>query len=506
MKRVSVKIFITVFIGLFNMKESLSIQPVHLPSSYSVQAVVLAAGKSTRFAMGSSKLAFPLCGQPMVLYPIITLESLSIPIIVVTGYQQELIQQIITEKTKSKPLFVEQTIQKGTGHAVSCTKESWKEDHILIINGDMPLITPELITQLVHEHLITHATVSFVIAPCQEHPNGYGKVIRTDKSVQIVEARDFKGSRQEGRFINAGIYIINKDFLRSEIEKLSLHENSQEWYITDIVGSASDSGHLIHTLETDFDTIRGINTISELATAEKIIRERIVQNWMKKGVYFEQPETTVIEQSVALGVGTRIGAGVHLLQNTRIGSRCTIGNYSTLSNTVLADQVTVLPHCVITDSEIYDHASIGPFAHLRNVHSIHENVHIGNFVEVSNSTIGAYTKAKHLSYIGNANIAEQVNIGAGTITCNYDGFQKHVTTIEKNVKIGSNNSLVAPVTIGHDAITAAGSVITSDVPPYALGIARAHQVNKEHYAQRLNESRSFLGAIKTDSPQNHNEK
>ncbi len=505
MKPISVQMYIIVFIGFFGMKESFSAQQINLPNT-SIQAVVLAAGKSTRFAMGSSKLAFPLSGQPMVLYPLSILESLSIPTIVVTGYQQELIKQIITEKTKLTPLFVEQTIQKGTGHAVACTKASWQADHILIINGDMPLITTELIAQLIHEHVVTHATISFVIAPCNEQPNGYGKVIRADNSVQIIEARDFKGTAQEGRFINAGIYIINTNFLSAEIEKLALHENSQEWYVTDIIAAASDTGHRVHTLETDFDTIRGINTISELATAEKIIRERIIHEWMKKGVYFEQPETTIIEQSVTIGVGTRIGAGVHLLQNTRIGARCTIGNYSSISKSILADQVTVLPHCVITDSEIYDHASVGPFAHLRNVHSLHQNACIGNFVEVSNSTIGAGSKAKHLSYIGNANIAEQVNIGAGTITCNYDGFQKHVTTIEKNVKIGSNNSLVAPVTIGHDAITGAGSVITSDVPPFALGIARAHQVNKEHYAQRLNESRSFLGAIKADTPQSHNEK
>ncbi len=487
------------------MKESFSHVYNNLSTS-SIQAVVLAAGKSTRFAMGSSKLAFPLCGQPMVMYPIAVLESLSIPTIVITGYQQELIRQFITEATKLTPLFIEQTTQKGTGHAVACSKAAWHAEHILIVNGDMPLISQELIKQLIDEHLATDATVSFVVAPCDDQPNGYGKVIRVDNCVQIIEARDFKGTHQEGRFINAGIYIINADFLRSEIEKLAVHENSQEWYITDIVEAASDTGHRVHTLETDFDSVRGINTISELATAEKIIRSRIIEKWMKKGVYFEQPETTIIEESVVIGVGTRVGAGVHLAGNTRIGTRCTIGSYSTIKNSSLEDQVTILPHCVVTDSEIYEHASVGPFAHLRNVHSIHQHAQIGNFVEVSNSTIGAESKAKHLSYIGNATIAEKVNIGAGTITCNYDGFQKHITNIERGAKIGSNNSLVAPVTIGHDAMTGAGSVITSDVPPFALGIARAHQVNKEHYAQRLAESRSFIGAVKADTAQSRNEK
>ncbi|MBY0110366.1 MAG: bifunctional UDP-N-acetylglucosamine diphosphorylase/glucosamine-1-phosphate N-acetyltransferase GlmU [Candidatus Babeliaceae bacterium] len=505
MNHISSKIYITIFIGFFSMEESYSSQLTH-KDTHSIQAVVLAAGKSTRFAMGSSKLAFPLCGQPMVLYPLSVLEALAIPTIVVTGYQQELIQQIITQRTKITPLFVEQTIQKGTGHAVACSKAFWQADHILIINGDMPLIDQALISRVLNEHLATKATVSFVVATCDDQLNGYGKVIRANNTIKIIEARDFKGTAQEGQFINAGIYLISKDFLHAEIEKLSLHENSQEWYITDIIAAASNMGLHIHTVETDFDTIRGINTVNELATAEKIIRHRIIQKYMQKGVYFEQPETTIIEQSVTIGAGTRIGAGVHIAQNTRIGTRCIIGCYSTITNSILNDQVTILPHCVITDSEIHDHVSVGPFAHVRNVHSLHEHACIGNFVEVSNSTIGAGTKAKHLSYIGDANIAEKVNIGAGTITCNYDGFQKHVTTIEKNVKIGSNNSLVAPVTIGHDAITGAGSVITSDVPPYALGIARALQVNKEQYAQRLNESRSFIGAIKTDTPSSHNEK
>lgn len=472
----------------------------------SIQAVVLAAGKSTRFAMGSSKLAFPLCGKAMVLYPIAVLEKLLIPTIVVTGYQRELIQQLITENTKTTPRFIEQTVQSGTGHAVACTKDAWQAEQILIINGDMPLITLELIRQLIQEHNDSHATVSFVVAVCDEFPNGYGKVLATNDGVQIIEARDFTGTAQEGRLMNAGIYLIDKNFLMTEIEKLAVHENSQEWYIPDIITAASKAGLRVHMVETEFNTVRGINTIAELATTEKIIRQGIINYWMSKGVYFEQPETTIIEDSVTIGVGTKIGAGVKLVGTTRIGARCAIGSYSTVSDSVIADQVTVLSHCIITDSEIYDHASIGPFAHLRQVHSIHQHACIGNFVEISNSTIGARTKAKHLSYIGNATIEEEVNIGAGSITCNYDGFQKHITNIEARANIGSNNSLVAPVTIGHDAMTGAGSVITSDVPPHALGIARAHQVNKEHYAQKLRESRTFIGAIKADTQRSHNEK
>lgn len=470
-----------------------------MKESLSVQAVVLAAGKSTRFAMGSSKLLFPLCGKPMVLHPLQVLQELTIPTVVVTGYQKELLTECITQQHYNSPvIFIEQKEQRGTGHAVQCTKSMLQEHDILIVNGDMPLITAELLKQLIDAHRAYNATISFVVAPCDEFPNGYGKVIRDiENKVRIVEARDFHGSACDGRLINAGIYIIKRAFLLEQIEKLALHENSQEWYITDMVDAASSQDYHVQTLEADFDLIRGVNTVHELTIAEKILRARIIHEHMRKGVYFENPDTVIIEHGVSIGSGTKIGSGVHLAGTTTIGRLCTIGSYSSIKNSMLEDSITILPHCVIDNSEIHDHASIGPFAHLRNVHSIHEKVTIGNFVEVSSSTIGKGSKAKHLSYLGNADIGEQVNIGAGTITCNYDGKRKHITCIKDRAKIGSINALVAPVTIGPDAMTAAGSVITDNVPPHALAIARARQVNKEHYAQRLiDQPQQFIAAVK----------
>ncbi len=496
MKYSSIHHYIFMSIGFFSMKENVAQQP------FPVESVVLAAGRSTRFAMPTSKLAFPLCGREMVLYPISVLDQLGIPTIVVTGYQKEDIIKLLQENSHQPLTFVEQLEQRGTGHAVMCAQPHWKADHILIINGDMPLITADLIQDLITQHCAHQAAVTFVTAQCTEYPNGYGKVISDKRGIQIIEARDFTGSNDEGRLINAGIYIIERRFLEEALAHLVIHENSQELYITDVVAYAYLTGEKIHTVETDFTTIRGVNTIQELATTEKIIRERIIHYWMKKGVYFEQPETTVIEQDVSLGAGTRIGAGVHITKGSRIGVRCVIGHYSCIARSALADQVTILPHCVISDSEINDHASIGPFAHLRNVHSIHHKATIGNFVEVSNSTIGAYSKVKHLSYIGNATIGEKVNIGAGTITCNYDGTRKHITTIEDGVKVGSNNCLIAPVTLGKNSLTGAGSVITRDVPAFALGIARAQQVNKENYTQQLTPASSFVGAqVDPQSPQ-----
>ncbi len=446
----------------------------------SIQAVVLAAGRSARFAMGGSKLVFPLCGQPVVLYPIAALEKLSIPTLVVTGYQSQLVQNCIAQKT-NLPTFVHQQEQRGTGHAVACTQQAWHAEDILIINGDMPLITTHVITRLIHEHRARNAVVSCVVAVGDEQPNGYGKVVNIDGCIQIIEARDFKGSAHEGRLINAGVYVINRAFLTQAMQKLVPHENSQEWYITDIIAAAGAAGHIVVTLETAFDDIRGINTIRECSEAERILRLRIIEQLMIKGVYFEQPETVIIEPTVTIDAGAHIGAGVRLLGNTRVGQHCSVGSYSTVTDSTLADNVAILPYSFITSSLIHREAAIGPFAHVRSVTTVHERAQIGNFVEVSKSVIGATTKVKHLSYVGNALVGQKVNIGAGTITCNYDGFNKHVTTIEDNVKIGSNNALVAPVTVGHDAMTGAGSVITDDVPAYALAIARARQVNKQGY-------------------------
>ena len=288
MKRSSIHYYIFIGIGFFSMKESSSFSE---QSGSLVQAIVLAAGKSTRFAMGSSKLAFPLCGQEMVLYPISLLESLALPTIVVTGYQKESITKLIQASNPKSVTFIEQVEQRGTGHAVICTQAAWQADHILILNGDMPLVTSELIQQLINEHCQTQATVSFVTAECLEYPNGYGRVIHRPKyfnvlggeqTIEIIEARDFKGTPQEGRLINAGIYLINKEFLQDALAQLKLHENSQEWYITDLIDIACKSNKKIHTVTTDFDTIRGVNTINELAIAEKIIRSRIIQYWMKK--------------------------------------------------------------------------------------------------------------------------------------------------------------------------------------------------------------------------------
>ncbi len=471
------------------MKEMLS------SSSASITMIILAAGRSTRFGLRTSKLAFPVCGRALVLYPLTIAQKLTLPTLVVTGYQKELITQLIHDNSSGNVVCIEQSEQRGTGHAVLCALTHVSTDYVLIMNGDMPLVTSSLIQELIELQKKDDATIAFVIAECPDADHSYGTVVEQQGSVAIVEARDLKGAAP-GRTINAGIYLIEKNFLNRAMKDLMTHEN-HEIYITDIIARASAAREKISMLTADYTLVRGINTMYELAAAEKIMRRSYIDEWMKKGVYFENPETTIIDYDVTIGQGSRIGSGVHLLHGSSIGDYSVIGHDSTIESSHIADEVTIRPYCVISRSEIYDQAIIGPFAHLRDVHSVHEKGTIGNFVEVSNSTIGASSKAKHLAYIGNATIGQMVNIGAGTITCNYDGVRKNITVIEDHVKVGSNNSLVAPVTLGRHAMTGAGSVITEDIPPFALGIARTHQINKEHYVHRLNEPKSFIGAVKT---------
>ena len=483
--------------------------------SKNIQAIILAAGKSTRFNTGRTKLAETLCGQAMILFPTKLLQSLHIPTIVVVGHQQEIIKNIILAEHGETVEFVVQEEQKGTGHALQQTKDWWKHDHILVLNGDVPLVTAETITSLYDEHIKNNSAISFVTS-CNPDPTGkaYGKVVKTENLIEIVEAKDFTGNPHDHCCVNAGIYLINKDFLQNYIATLNTNNASKEFYITDLIKIASQNNCGVSTTIAPFDTIRGINTVQELWAAEQIKRSELVRYWMDNGVRFSLAHQVHLDLNITIGAGSQIGGGVHLLGNTNIGNNCTIAEFSSLENTTIEDNVTIHPHCLIKNALIQSGAEVGPFAHLRSNVTIGKNSAIGNFVEIKNSTIGADTKAKHLTYIGDATVGSHVNIGAGTITCNYNGLNKHKTIIKDNVFIGSNNALVAPVTIGNNAFTAAGSTITIDVPDNALAIARAHQTNKYDYAKKLksqslkekdimqSDEFSFLGArvIHSDTP------
>lgn len=449
-----------------------------------LQAIILAAGKSTRFKTGKSKLLEKICGQEIVLFGVKLLETLHIPTTVVVGFQKEDIINIVQEHS-SNVTFVTQDEQNGTGHAVRCTQSRWSADNILIINADVPLVTQDIIQQLYETHQNTHAAVSFITAHNTDSSEGYGRVVTKDGIISIVESRDFTGNPNEDCCINAGIYMIRREFLERHISHLEKHENKQEFYLTDLVHIASTNKLPVNMVPAPFDRIRGVNTLKELWAVEQVQRSDLINHWMLNGVRFSVAQNVHIDLNVFVGAGTVIGSGVHLKNNTHVGGNCHIGDFSIIDNSVIAEYAHIHSHSVITDSKIESHAEVGPFAHVREHAILGSGSTIGNFVEIKKSVIGKKTKAKHLSYLGDAHIGENVNIGAGTITCNHNGSKKSVTTIHDDAYIGSNNSLVAPVTIGKSAYTAAGSTITENVPSQALGIGRARQVNKEGYAQKI---------------------
>ncbi len=459
-----------------------------------IQAVILAAGSSSRFGTSKTKLSFPICGQELVAYPAKLLAEAQMPITCVVGYQKEAVKAALARHTLPSLTFVEQTEPRGTGHALLCARESLYAETIIVINGDVPLVTKEILEDLIETHRSREATVTLVTSqstnPAAE---GYGRVVYQDGRITIVEARNYTGDRNANQYINAGIYLFKRSFLEQTLPLLQANAKTGEIYLTDLIYHASIKNEPVATTYAPFDSIRGINTLKELWAAEHIKRSDLISHWMSQGVRFIAAQNVYLDLDVTIGADTVIAPGAMILQGSTIGRGCSIGAYTHITSSFIHDNVIIHPHSVITNSTVHPHAQIGPFAHLRSS-TIDSLAIVGNFVEINRTTLGRQSKAKHLAYLGDALIGSQVNIGAGSITCNYDGVQKYTTIIHDNVLIGSNNALVAPVTIGANAATAAGSVITENVPDDALAIARARQENKENYAQQL----------RTRSPRNAN--
>ncbi len=460
-----------------------------------LQAIILAAGKSSRFNTSNTKLSYTLCGQEMIVYPVKLFQGLAIPTVLVVGYQKELVKEVLARHSLTNLCFIEQEKQEGTGHALLCTKRTWQAEHILVMNGDMPLVTAEIIEKIVEKHLESQAAITFATAHYNEPQHTYGRVVRTGNAIAIVEAQDYKGDSQIDCCINAGIYLFKRSFLEKCLAELERNTKAQEFFLPDLIATASKNNELVETVSVDFDHVRGINTLKELWAVEHIKRSELITHWLHNGVRFTSPQSVHIDIDVTIGPDTIIGAGVQLRKKSSIGSNCIIDAFSVVTHSTLCDNVTIYSHCVLDNVLIAKNAFIGPFAHIRNESSIGEGSAIGNFVEVSNTAIGNYSKAKHLSYLGHAQIGSQVNIGAGTITCNYNGFSKNTTTIDNGAFIGSNTALVAPLSIGKEAIVGAGSVITQSVPDDALAIARSKQVTKDLYAPKLKVK--YKASIKT---------
>ena len=425
-----------------------------------VRAIVLAAGKGTRMKSATAKVLHEVCGRPMLWYVLQALRSAGVTeIIVVTNAE---LQARIGEFEVAGVLQEEQL---GTGHAVRVALESMKPDgtgRVLAASGDMPLVDAAIFSA------VLTASGGHALALVTAHvplPSSFGRIVRRDGGVErIVEARDAGAAELEIDEVNAGIYSFDEPALREAVKQLRSDNAQKEFYLTDTVADLVRSGkRIIPVVTPDPVDVIGINDRIELALARQEMNRRICAKHMLEGVTIVDPPSTSLEPELKIGRDTVIYPNTSIARLSEIGERCTIGPNSRLSNARLGDEVTVRESSFF-DSSAGDRTSIGPYARIRDNAQLAEDVRIGNFVEVKNSRLARGVKASHLTYLGDADIGEETNIGAGTITCNYDGTRKNKTVIGRDVMIGSNTSLIAPITIGDGALTGAGSVVTKDVP------------------------------------------
>ncbi|HEY2988292.1 MAG TPA: bifunctional UDP-N-acetylglucosamine diphosphorylase/glucosamine-1-phosphate N-acetyltransferase GlmU [Candidatus Binatia bacterium] len=448
--------------------------------------ILLAAGLGKRMNSALPKVLHRLAGRPLFDYPLGIGRKLNPKkIAVVVGHGAEGVRQAYSGDGID---WVLQKEQLGTGHAVACAKEIFDgfSGALLILSGDVPLITERSLLHVLRRHTEQNATLTFVTARLQE-PYGYGRVVRgaNGELIGIVEERDANDAEKKIAEINAGIYVVSPDFLFPALQGLTNLNRQKEYYLTDIVAAALKNGAAVETVEIEDEReIIGINTREELALMEKILQERINRKWMAAGVTLRDPQTTYIEEGVKIGKDTTIGPNTHLLGDTVIGERCRIDGTAYLTNMRLANDIHLKFSVVMADSEIDDGAIIGPFAHLRPGTHLGPRVHLGNFVEAKQATIGDGSKANHLSYLGDVTIGRDTNIGAGTITCNYDGFKKYRTTIGDRVQVGSDSTLVAPVSLGDDVYVATATTIRRDVPAGALVFNERAEKMKEGWTEQ----------------------
>ncbi|WP_338471273.1 bifunctional UDP-N-acetylglucosamine diphosphorylase/glucosamine-1-phosphate N-acetyltransferase GlmU [Niallia sp. XMNu-256] len=448
-------------------------------------AIILAAGKGTRMKSKLYKVLHPVCGKPMVQHVVDQISQLKIEkIVTITGHGAEEVKSTLGQQTE----YVLQAEQLGTGHAVMQAKEllSNKSGTTLVVCGDTPLIKAETMEALFTHHEEKGASVTVLTAEADD-PTGYGRIVRSESGLveKIVEHKDSTDEEKLINEINTGTYCFDNQALFDALNHVT-NENAQgEYYLPDVIEILKNQGKMVSAYKTpDFSETLGVNDRVALAEAEKIMKIRINEQQMRNGVTLIDPENTYIGADVEIGSDTVIYPGSVLTGKTTIGSDCEIGPNSEIKNCQIGD-ATVIRHSVAHDSQIGSHVNIGPFAHIRPLSTIHDKVKIGNFVEIKKAEFGEGSKASHLSYIGDAEVGKDVNIGCGSITVNYDGKNKYLTKIEDGVFIGCNSNLVAPVKVGKGAYVAAGSTITEDVPGEALALARARQINKENYVDKL---------------------
>ena len=443
-------------------------------TNQSLDVLILAAGLGTRMKSARAKVLHEIGGLPLINYVCRTAQSLgSRKIYVVVGHQAAEVERVVQNQAGDLAEFVMQSEQRGTGHAVMSARAQLADSDslVLVLSGDVPLIRAETLRSFIENHKSSGAACS-VLSVRLENPTGYGRILRddNDRFARIVEQKDATPEEQKTREINSGIYCFQSRKLFSALERVNTSNKQGEYYLTDVPQILVSDGEAVNVyLHGDAREVSGINTRAELAEFENLVRRNTIRRLMADGgVTFIDPSHAYISAEAEVGPDCIIYPDVSIEGKSRIGRNCEIRSGTRITNSRLADNVVVKDHCVIIDSEVESNCSVGPFAHLRMNTRLEEDSVVGNFVEVKKSRLGRGSKSMHLTYLGDATIGEKTNIGAGTITCNYDGKDKHQTIIEDDVKIGSDTMLVAPVRVGKGSVTAAGSVVTEDVPPNTL--------------------------------------
>ncbi|BAY52425.1 UDP-N-acetylglucosamine pyrophosphorylase [Thermostichus vulcanus NIES-2134] len=444
-----------------------------------VIVAVLAAGRGTRMKSSLPKVLHPLGGRSLVGWVLHQVQSLQPQRqFVIIGYGGDAVRAALADQPQLE--FVEQRQQLGTGHAVQQLLPYLKdyEGHLLVLNGDVPLLRGQTLAHLIEVHQ-KHNNAATILTAQIPNPQGYGRVICDSQNMlkQIIEDRDCTTAQKQNCRINAGVYCFHWPQLAAVLPHLQSNNDQQEYYLTDAVNALSP---VMAVDVEDYEEILGVNDRVQLAAAYQVLQNRIKKAWMQAGVTLIDPASITIEDTVELAPDVVIEPQTHLRGQTRIGSGSIIGPGTLIENSVIGERVTAR-YAVITDSEIGEDTQVGPFAHIRQQSVVADHCRIGNFVELKKARLGSDTKASHLSYLGDATLGDRVNIGAGTITANYDGVRKHSTHIGSGTKTGANSVLVAPVTLGNNVTVAAGSTVTADVPDNALVIARCRQVVKPNW-------------------------
>ncbi|HMB78495.1 MAG TPA: bifunctional UDP-N-acetylglucosamine diphosphorylase/glucosamine-1-phosphate N-acetyltransferase GlmU [Vicinamibacterales bacterium] len=451
-----------------------------------IHVVILAAGKGTRMKSTRPKVLHRVAGQPLIEYVLASAAALHPrSTTIVVGHQAEMLKSALAGHQSLK--FVVQEPQLGTAHALMTTEAAMagQTGLLVLLSGDVPLLTAQTLKTLVDRHQTAGAAATVVTAVVAD-PHGYGRIVRTGEQIaRIVEEKDATPAEQAIREINSGIYAFALDGLFDAVRSIASGNAQHEYYLPDLIAIYRTRGSIVETVtSSNPDEIRGINSRLELAAVSRIVRDQKNDALMGSGVTIEDPATTYVDAGVTVGADTILHPGVSLEGRTTIGAGCEIHSGARIVDSQIGDRVTILNHCVITDSTIADDASVGPFAHLRNHADIRAKAKVGNFVELKKTVLGAGSKANHLTYLGDATIGEGVNIGAGTITCNYDGVNKNQTVIEDGAFIGSDSQLVAPVTIGKGAYVGSGSTIRENVPPGALAVSAGKQRNIGNWVEK----------------------